>query len=116
MSVASFDPSRVSGYGISGQETARKMASTLEAHSLSLTYNESNSKFTIHSSSRIDKETIAKILSKAVYKGWGPQVLDETDDLGNRLVQLRVIDLKMRIPDMWEVHSALQGKPSGTFF
>lgn len=91
MSVPSFDPSRVSGYGTSGQETARKMASTLKAHSLSVTYNADNKKFTIHNSSEIDKETIAKIFSEAVYEGWQPQVLDETDDLGNRLVQLRAI-------------------------
>lgn len=111
MSVLSFDPSRVLGYGNSGQETARKMASTLEAHSLSLTYNDSTRKFTIHNSSEIDKEAIAKILSKAVFEAWGPQVLDETDDLGNRLVQLQAIDEPTALAnDIWAAKSELQSR------
>lgn len=92
--IPSFDPTIVSGYGILGQATAREMASTLKAHSLSLTYNPENKRFTILNTSDLDKDSIEKIFSKAVYEGWYPQVLDETDEAGNRLAQLGMIAFK----------------------
>lgn len=88
MSVLSFDPSRVLGYGPCGQESARKMADTLGAHSLSVIYNPDNKKFTVLNSSNMAKEAIEKIFSRAIYEYWQPQVLDETDENGNRLARL----------------------------
>lgn len=85
----SFNPSSLSGYGRTGQETAKKMVDNLKASSLTITYNEKIKKFTIHGSAGIDKATIQKIFSQTRYEGWRPEVLDETDNLGNRLVELR---------------------------
>ena len=89
MNIPSFDPSGALGYWTSGQDTITKMTNILETHSLTITYDQDNKKFTIPDSSHINKETIAKILSVAFYHSWKPQVLDETDNVGNWLVELR---------------------------
>jgi hypothetical protein len=84
-----FDPSSLcSHYGAFGQVTAIKMLFALAVHSLSITYNETTGKLTIPNSSKIDKETIQTIFSGTTYGRLHPEVLDETDVLGNRLVRL----------------------------
>jgi len=93
MSIPAFDsPQLKLLYGNLGQETARKMVDVLKAHSLSITYNEGNEKFTIHGSSGIEKKFIEKIFNEQPYVGWRPQVLRETDRMGNRLVRLQFIN------------------------
>lgn len=91
MSGLSLDPMFVSTYGISGQQTVQKMVEALKASSLSITYDDTTSIFTIFDSSKITKEAIQEIFAKNVYEGWQPKVLDKTDTSGNRLAQLSAI-------------------------
>jgi hypothetical protein len=84
VSIRPFNPSLLSVYGTSGRITARKMTSALEDNSLSLSFDEKNKKFTVLSSSKMDKDTIEKIFAKQTYEGWKPEVLDEVDGMGNR--------------------------------
>jgi len=90
-SISPFHSSQVLSFGLFGQETAQKMADALESHSLQLIYNNKTTKFTVLESSSLTKETIEKIFSEKSYHGWKPQALDEVDQFGNRLVQLRDI-------------------------
>ena len=104
MSISSLDWSQISGrFGNSGKTTVEKMVGLLEASSFSVTYHSDNGKFSIQGSSKVDKAAINIILWKGVnYKVWAPQVLDETDSLGNRLVLLTRTEYKgdvIRHPD-----------------
>lgn len=91
MNVPPFDPTQVVGYGTSGQESAKKMADSLISRSLLIKYDSNTKKFTILGSSEINKEVMEKIFAENTYHNWQPEVLDETDEFGNRLVQLRAI-------------------------
>lgn len=88
-SSLSFHPSVVPQYGKSGEESIRKMSTALGHHSLSITYNENSKQFTVIGSSNLDKNAIIKIFATFGYEVWEPQVLDETDPSGNRLVVLK---------------------------
>lgn len=89
MSIAPFHLTSItSSYGTSGQETVAKMTDRLSQYSLSMTYDENGQKFVIQNSSNMKYEQIVKIFSGVVYEGWRPKVLEETDELGNRQVQL----------------------------
>jgi hypothetical protein len=92
MNVTTFDPSSVTGFGICGQQNSRKMYETLSAHSLGLTFNGSTKKFTVLGSSSLSSQAIEQIFAEKRYGGWAPQVLEETDTLGNRLVQFRMTE------------------------
>ena len=89
MSVSSLDWSQIScRFGGSGKTTVEKMVGLLGAHSFSVTYHSDTGKFSIQGSSKVDTAAIRTILLGAKYKVWAPQVLDETDSLGDRLVVL----------------------------
>jgi len=88
MSTPAFDPTHVTGYGTTGQVTAMKMNEAATSHSLGLTYNTDSKRFTVLGSSYLSKEALEKIFAKKNYDGWQPQVLDETDSFGNRVVRL----------------------------
>jgi SAM-dependent methyltransferase len=92
MSKTVFDPSRVTGYGTTGQNTARKMNDVATSHSLELNYNTGSKQFTLLGSSDISKEALEKIFAEKVYDRWKPQILYETDSLGNRLFRLVHVD------------------------
>lgn len=79
----------MTGYGVNGPEDAKRMAEALKAHSLTVSYNGKTKKFTIHDSAGLNKEEIEKIFKEKVYSKWRPCLLDETDEWGNRLVELR---------------------------
>jgi hypothetical protein len=83
-----FDPSQVQGCGLLGQKTAKMMADALIRHGYSVSYGDKV--FTILNSSQAKTESIVNILfnEKMQYNGWVPKVLDKTDALGNRLVEL----------------------------
>ncbi len=91
MSTSSFDPSKVVGYGTTGQDTARKMSEAAESHSLAITYDSDSKKFTVLNSANLGKEAVAAIFNEKKYEGWEPKVLNTTDSLGNRVVQLKSI-------------------------
>jgi len=71
-----------------GRDNVKKMIEVLKAHSFSVTYHSDIDKFSIQGSSKVDKISIQTILLKDEYFIWRPEVLDETDSLGNRLIQL----------------------------
>ncbi|CDZ79603.1 bifunctional 3-demethylubiquinone-9 3-methyltransferase/ 2-octaprenyl-6-hydroxy phenol methylase [Candidatus Rubidus massiliensis] len=90
----SFDASRVIGFGVSGQQTARQMAEAIEKSfkdKCELIYNEVTKKFTILSSREISVETIQEVFSKYKYDGWQPEVENLTDSEGNKIVTLIMI-------------------------
>lgn len=91
MSIPSFNPSVVTGYGTCGEDTARKMSEALQSNSLALTYDTSTKKFTILGSAHLDSESIGEIFTQKKFEGWEPQVLNDVDDLGNRMVKLAEI-------------------------
>lgn len=96
MYIQGFDPLGLE-YGTIGQETAEKMAGVLKAHSLSVTYNKSDKKFTIYNTSEMTIATIKNIFFEVAYSGWYPEVIEETDSLGNRLVQLIAIPTPVKV-------------------
>lgn len=86
--ASSFNP-LPNNYGNSGKNTILEMAKALESRSLSLTYNLETRKFTVLGSSKFDMQSIKEIFRDIRGGDWQPQVLDETDMHGNRLVRLR---------------------------
>lgn len=64
------------------------MIDALKSHSLQIRYSDRTNKFTVLGSSSISKGMIRKFFSEKEYYGWKPEVLDEVDQFGNRLVQL----------------------------
>ncbi len=88
MSIQIFDPKAVSGFGIFGQETAKKMYTSLSSHSLGVSYESSLKTFTVLGSSSLLSEELEKIFSENKYQGWKPSVLKEVDTDGNHLVRL----------------------------
>ena len=88
MSIPSFDPKTVSGYGSVGQKTAQKMYESLSAHFLGLFYEPSTKTFTILDSASLEDEKIKQIFAKNYYEWWKPELLKEVDSDGNHLVRL----------------------------
>lgn len=84
---AMFD-SVQSFFGKTGRETAELMVKALNDHSLSMTFDANKKKFTVIGSSQIDKNDLQKIFQTNSYGIWRPQVLDDVDHIGNRLVNL----------------------------
>jgi hypothetical protein len=87
MSIIFFNSLEFPVFRDYGQESARKMVNALNSSALSITYNQIDKRFTIENSSRVEKETIEGIFSAYSYEMWQPEILDERDPLGNRLVQ-----------------------------
>ena len=88
MSIPSFDPKTVSGYGSVGQKTAQKMYESLSAHFLGLFYEPSTKTFTILDSASLEDKKIEKIFAENNYQWWKPGLLKEVDSDGNHLVRL----------------------------
>ena len=90
MSVPAFNPSQVTEYGITGQDTARKMQEALASYpSLELTYDATNKRFTVLGSASLSTDVLEKFFfDKQRYSQWLPKVLPERDVFGNRFVTL----------------------------
>jgi len=88
MSIPPFNPQIVSGYGKYGIETAKNMYETLSEGGLGLSYNSSSRKFTVIGSSNKTVEDIQKLIAKKNYLAWVPEILNEIDSEGNRLIHL----------------------------